>query len=252
MWLGLAIGNSRVRWGLFSGEALRASHCSGHFNAPITDHDSLAACLPAAWCEHLPAQPPLYVASVVAHQAPYWQAYPHARAIALAQVPLRGTYPQLGLDRALSLWGAGEVWGWPTLVVDAGTALALTAADGHCRLIGGAVLPGLRAQQRALAQQTDALPETSRLQDLPPRWARDTETAIASGILHTVSAGLQSYLADWWQQSPGATALLTGGDAALLYGALQAQAPTLAERLRCDPHLIFWGMRSVRAHQPGG
>jgi type III pantothenate kinase len=69
---------------------------------------------------------PLYLASVVPSQTALWQTYPDVHIITLDQVPLQGVYPTLGIDRALALWGAGETWGWPMLVIDAGTALTLT------------------------------------------------------------------------------------------------------------------------------
>jgi len=64
-------------------------------------------------------------------QTALWQTYPDVHVITLNQVP--PVYPTLGIDRALALWGAGETWGWPMLVIDAGTALTLTGADAdHC------------------------------------------------------------------------------------------------------------------------
>jgi type III pantothenate kinase len=85
----------------------------------------------------------LSLASVVPNQTALWQDYSNVHEITLDQVPLQGIYPTLGIDRALALWGAGETWGWPMLVIDAGTALTLTGADANRCLIGGAILPGL-------------------------------------------------------------------------------------------------------------
>jgi type III pantothenate kinase len=167
--------------------------------------------------------------------------------MALDQIPLRGLYPTLGLDRALALWGAVETIGAPVLVIDGGTALTVTGVGGDRALVGGAILPGLRLQFQALGQGTAALPVLPATAALPQRWAIDTPRAIASGILYTVLAGMRSFVQDWWQQFPGSAVVLTGGDGDRLHPLLLQQFPELSPGVKLDPHLMFWGCRSVRA-----
>ena len=95
--------------------------------------------------------------------------------------------------------GAGETYGYPVLVIDGGTALTITGIDANRRLIGGAILPGLRLQLRSLSVGTAALPEIILPQQLPPRWSNNTPDSIASGILYTVSAGISDFIQDWQQ-----------------------------------------------------
>ncbi len=82
------------------------------------------------------------MASVVKAPLTWLASYANVHPIATAQVPLQNTYPTLGVDRTLALVGAGDVWGWPVLVIDCGTALTFTAGADQS-LIGGAILPGL-------------------------------------------------------------------------------------------------------------
>ncbi|PSO96869.1 MAG: pantothenate kinase [Cyanobacteria bacterium QS_8_48_54] len=231
-WLGLMIGNSRLHWAWFVGEVLRQSWDTNHRTTPVKE-------------EELPEKPPipLYIASVVPAQAALWQTYPKASMITLAQLPLRGTYSTLGIDRALGLCGAGETWGFPMLVIDAGTALTLTGANGDRTFVGGAILPGLRLQQQSLSKGTAALPAVDLSGQKPWRWALQTSEAINSGILYTILASLRDFITDWWQKFPDSQVAITGGDAALLHTYLRAQFPEIAGRVIADPHLIFKGIR---------
>jgi type III pantothenate kinase len=195
-----------------------------------------------------PNQLSLYLASVVPTQTALWQTYPTAQVITLDHLPLTGLYLTMGIDRALAVLGAGETFGYPVLVIDAGTALTLTGADGRQQLIGGAILPGLGLQLQSLARNTAALPTIQLPSQLPQRWARQTSIAIESGVIYTVLAGIRDFIEDWRGQFPNSQITLTGGDSALLLTYLQAQYPEIAAQLIADPYLIFWGIRSVRLH----
>ncbi len=189
---------------------------------------------------------PVVLASVVPEQTSFWQTYPNVQILSLDQIPLQQSYPTLGIDRALALWGAGETLGWPALVIDTGTALTFTGGDRGGKLIGGAILPGLGLQLRSLAQKTAALPAIALPQSLPNRWANDTPEAIQSGIIYTVMAGVVDFIQSWWQDFPGSAVVITGGDRDLLHYYLQAQYLAIAEQVQVDPNLIFWGIRACR------
>jgi type III pantothenate kinase len=256
-WLALMIGNSRLHWAFFIGEKLCYAWDTQHLPASVVQQ--LAQCqtlddfpkelFPFNISTASPDPPlplPLYLASVVPSQTALWQTYPQVHVITLDLVPLGGIYPTLGIDRALALWGAGETWGFPALVIDAGTAITLTGADPDNCLFGGAILPGVKLQLQSLAQRTANLPLVPTSATLPQRWALNTPEAIASGIFYTLLAGIKDFIEAWWQQFEGSCVVLTGGDRALLLQYLQAQFPTTAAGVIADPHLIFWGMRSCK------
>ncbi|MEX0270929.1 pantothenate kinase [Leptolyngbyaceae cyanobacterium UHCC 1019] len=232
VWTALVIGNSRLHWAEFSGDRLRKTWDTPHANQDQT--------------EFLQNRE-LWIASVVPLQNQLWQAHPRAHFISLEQVPLKGMYPTFGIDRALALWGAIQTIGCPVLVIDAGTALTLTGASGD-RLIGGAILPGLKLQFQSLNQGTAALPSSlfPLPSSLPPRWALTTEAAIASGILHTVVAGLHSFIHDWRQTYPTSAVVLTGGDSDRIHAYLQVLHPDLADSVKLNPHLAFSGIQAIR------
>jgi type III pantothenate kinase len=256
LWLALMIGNSRLHWAQFAAAQLQQTWNTPHWSAATIQ----------AWIEQgfdlqpfvpdlefsrsrLIEPPELWLASVVPTQTALWQTYPQLRLLTLAQVPIANLYPTLGIDRALAAWGAVTTQGCPVLVIDAGTALTFTGIDGNACLVGGAILPGLALQFRSLDRGTAALPEVQphATLALPFRWATNTEAAIASGVIYTLLAGIQSFGENWLQRFPASSIVLTGGDGERCYQLLQQLVPHLAAHLAIEPNLIFWGMQAIRA-----
>jgi type III pantothenate kinase len=231
-WLAILCGNSRTHWALFNADNRLLRRCDTppdeFVHHWLDNHRNacwLASVVPARTASFAPWQP---------------------RVVQLGDLPLQNLYPTCGIDRALALLGAGSHYGWPVCVVDAGTALTLTAAGPQAELLGGAILPGLSLQARSLATGTATLPQIDwfNRQMLPERWACTTEGAIASGILYTVLAGLRDYSANWWQQYPGRPICLTGGDGNLLYQLLKDQGNS---PLHLNESLIFLGLAQMKA-----
>ncbi|MGF1536510.1 MAG: pantothenate kinase [Elainellaceae cyanobacterium] len=262
-WLSLLIGNTRLHWAKFEQDALveawNQPHLALSYSRPCdtggaeaiaTVPDTVLATVPSRH-RALVKDKRLWLASVVPQQIHPWKTYCQPP-IDLGDVPLQGTYPTLGIDRALALWGAGQRYGFPALVIDGGTALTYTGADGTQTLVGGAILPGLGLQLRSLHQSTGLLPLTDltpdHASDRAPeqainRWAMTTQGAIASGVLHSAIAGVESFLTDWWRQYPTSAVLFTGGDGRLLRRYLPSETRRQTQH---DPHLGFWGLQQVR------
>lgn len=140
-WLGLTIGNSRLNWGLFHTDNLIEFGGCPHLST-VSERDTLL--------KQIGQFPkillPVCLASVVPQQTELWLDYPHLTLISLKDLPLKNLYPTLGIDRALGIYGAGETYGYPVLVIDGGTALTFTGVNAERSLVGGAILPGLRSQ----------------------------------------------------------------------------------------------------------
>jgi type III pantothenate kinase len=238
------IGNSRLHWAWFRDDILLDIWDSDYLTTRAMGKCLPTDCFPPHLCSLPCQQIPLYLASVVPQQTTLWETYSYSQVIRLEHIPLGNLYPTLGIDRALAVWGGGEIWGFPCLVIDAGTGLTLTGVDGDRNLVGGAILGGLRLQFQALAMKTATLPDVTLPDTLPSRWALATPTAIESGIIYTVLAGLVDFIADWWTKFPGSPVLFTGGDAKILLHYLQVQHPDLGLQLILDQNLIFWGIRA--------
>ncbi len=257
IWLALEIGNSRLHWALFRGKTLDFTWDTGHLPESViqqlaqchTLNDLLLVIFPNhhKTAASLLSLPPIFIASVVPSQTALWENYPDVEIITLDQVPLLGMYPTLGIDRALALWGAGKVWGFPMLVIDAGTTLTFTGADINRCLVGGAILPGLGLQFSTLGQKTGQLPivETKVITSLPPRFALNTPEAIQSGVIYTLIAGIRDFTKAWWDLFPQGKIAIKGGDRTLLFNYLQGLYPEIAAHLIVEPNLIFWGMGEI-------
>ena len=240
--IGLSIGNSRYHWAWFLNTKLQSS-----WDTEYIPPDRLLNILPIDLQKIIKngrlevTKISIYLISVVPSQTVIWQQLSQVRQLTLADIPLHNLYPTLGIDRALAIFGAGEIYGYPVLVIDGGTALTITGVDRDRCLLGGAILPGLRLQISSLATGTAALPAIVLPQQLPPRWSDNTSGAIASGILRTVTSGIRDFIQDWQQLYPESQIVLTGGDGEILNNYLEDSI----DRMRFDRHLLFHGLAAI-------
>jgi len=221
MWLAIDIGNTHQHWGWFErGELLLAAdYDHGYWDESIFERAT-----------------EIVVCSVVPEKLERWRYYQKVRILALEQLTLRGSYNTLGIDRALNIVGAGYRYGSPILVVDFGTAITVTAADGLGQLVGGCILPGFMMQFRALHRYTAVLPEVSIPEYLPQPLAQNTSEAIQSGVIKVTLGGLEQYLQAWRQAQPNGKVIATGGDSPLM----NRWAPHLFDVQ--DSYVSLWGI----------
>ncbi|MEM6612366.1 MAG: pantothenate kinase [Cyanobacteria bacterium P01_C01_bin.72] len=248
-WLALAVGNSRLHWAWFRRHTLVATWDTHHLSISVQPNQLPHLFLHSDLVRQGFDSLSVYLASVVSKQSECWQYYEYLISISLKDINLTDTYPTMGVDRALAISGAISSYQQACLVVDGGTALTFTGVDADGKFIGGAILPGLRSQLLALQQKTSALPEVPVPNRLPARWGMDTDTAIASGVLYTAIAGIQSYIVDWLRQFPQSQIIFTGGDGEILSRFLQQQYPDLASEIIVDHNLVFQGIKLVYQQQ---
>ena len=241
--IGLSIGNSRYHWAWFLDTKLQSSWDTAYLTI-----DRFAQLFPIDLQAIINTNQlnldtiSIYLISVVSNQTAIWQQLPQVKQITLTDIPLLNVYPTLGIDRALAGFGAGEIYGYPVLVIDGGTALTITGINQNQCLVGGAILPGLRLQIRSLSTGTAALPSVEVPGQLPPRWSDNTPGSISSGILHTVSSGISDFIKDWQQSYPQSQIVFTGGDGAALINYLQAD---LSSKVKLDRDLLFHGLSAI-------
>ena len=244
-WLCLTIGNSRLHWAWFRDRQLQLSWNSEYLTEPVVNNTIPSDIFPDPLLKDKLSQLPLCLASVVPAQTRLWQGYQPLKQINLADIPLQGIYPTMGVDRALAAWGAGKTYGFPCLTIDAGTALTFTGVDDLEKLIGGAILPGLSLQLKSLVSRTAALPIVKLTPSLPNRWALTTTQAIESGIVYTILAGINSFITDWLERFPQSRIIFTGGDTFLLKKYWELGHKTEIRQVIFDTNLLFWGMRLI-------
>lgn len=122
----------------------------------------------------------------------------------------------IGVDRVCEAAAAYERLQTGCTIVSFGTAVTIDLVDDEGTLLGGAILPGIELQMRALHEFTAALPEaTPSFPELP--YGRDTIEAIQTGVcrglagaVRTIVEGYATHLNRWSQ------VVATGGGAAFM------------------------------------
>ncbi|MDV3350871.1 pantothenate kinase [Leptolyngbyaceae cyanobacterium CCMR0082] len=254
-WLALVIGNTRWHWAWFQDDHLQHVWHHEHLvnsQTPTPDLSSILAAHAPSQIRLLPIESlNIWAVSVVPSQT---RGVEHISTIRwLRHFPLEKVYPTMGLDRIVTLWGAGQHYSWPTLVIDGGTALTFTAGDAGT-FVGGAILLGVRSHLAALHHYTAALPHLSPPPHLPTRWAQDTPSAIQGGVIHTILASIHEFIHSWISQYPDTSILFTGGDGEYLHRLYLAQYQiqqnqALVNRTWFDPNLMFWGISAYRKEE---
>lgn len=101
------------------------------------------------------------------------------------RVPIRNQYrtpQQVGQDRLVAAYAASELYGYPAIVIDAGTAITLDVVSRKKAYLGGMILPGLAMSLDALHQRTALLPSV-KLSKPGGFIGKDTAGSILSGIV---------------------------------------------------------------------
>jgi type III pantothenate kinase len=225
-WLAIAIGNTHIRAAVFRGMELLAEYTKPHIELLELEYEL-----------DRQSYDRIAIASVVPDFVTPWHGLAQTQMITSDLIPIQGIYKTMGVDRALVALGAGITYGYPVLIIDAGTALTITGIDTTPSLVGGAILPGLRSQFNCLRQNAALLPLAPTPKELPTLWANDTMTAMQSGVIHTVVAGLKRFIRDWQKLFPRSHLVITGGEGEYIRSYLQGG--------KLDSKLIFWGMRSL-------
>lgn len=147
-----------------------------------------------------------------------------------------------GMDRRVQALAASTLAHGPAVVVSCGSAITVDLADAEGALLGGAILPGLTLGMKALAAGTALLPEVD-LKGPVAMPARDTESAIRTGLVLGAAGAIERLLAEAGALAQ-APLFLTGADAPYL-------APYLTRPARLHPGLGLLGVAvAVRRHPP--
>ncbi len=224
MLLAIAVGNTRTRIGLFSGDELMES-------TAVLNSEMDAA---AAECRRLlesrhgcpvlmsSVNPP--VATDLAHRIAADSGTEVLRIRSDVPPPIVHSLDDdstVGQDRLLNAVAAFKKAGQAVVVVDCGTAITVDFVDGEGTFHGGIIAPGVNMMLKALHDQTAALPPLVFELPDPARgpFGKDTRHAMQLGVM-TAAIGTVRYaverFAEKYEAYPQIVA--TGGDAQRLFG----------------------------------
>jgi pantothenate kinase type III len=146
----------------------------------------------------------------------------------------------MGSDRVLGLIGALHydlAAIRPIVTIDCGTAITINAMTVQRKCLGGAIMPGIRTQLRALHEFTEQLPH---VEPAPEEALLGTHTAQAMlvGAVHGAAGAVlhivQRLIGREFQDTEPMV-FVTGGDATLLLSALQTHAQAHAQAYTQTP-----------------
>lgn len=236
----LDVGNTRVKWAVHDGTALRAPAAHEHRGKPGPMLEQI----------ELPLTDAVWVSNVMGeeHEGPIADAI-DAQCGARAQFArtrrdwsgLRVAYAQperLGVDRWL---GMAAVWietEKPLCVVNAGTALTFDEVRRAGRHAGGLIAPGLTTALNAVRSSTRFALQ-AQAGAFTEGLGTDTEACVRQGALYAC-AGLVELAA---RDVLGAK-VLTGGDAETL-------RPHLGRGWTVRPHLVLEGLLAYAKYEGG-
>lgn len=244
----LDVGNTGLKWAyLRRGKLVKG----GRFNyAP----QSLAESLDKQW-RSLPRPRRAVVCSVGSADtgaaikewmSRHWKVRAHFIQAEAEGFGVKNAYaePQrLGADRWAALVAARGKFKKPAIVVDCGTAITIDVISRDGNHLGGLIVPGLAMMRDALVGGTEGITLKSGQPAAVSLLARDTEGAVAGGILYTAVAVIDRVLADVAAViGSGAVCMITGGDALTLL-------PLLAHDFVHEPDLVLEGVALIAADQ---
>lgn len=233
------IGNTRIKWAQLQSGKLSAYGAALHVGQPV------AQAWPPVWND-MPRPERIVVSNVAGPavteslriycQQQFRRAPEFVTPSAQAAGVINGYVEpaQLGADRWAAVIGAFARYGGPVCVIGCGTAITVDTVTREGRHLGGLIAPGLSVMPRALSEAAPVLP--FEVGGEPVLFARDTQSAVGSGVRYAAVGFIERVVADIrTQQGGNVKLLLTGGDAEILQAWLR-------ERFTLTPHLVLQGL----------
>ncbi len=101
-------------------------------------------------------------------------------------VPITNKYKnpyEVGIDRLVNGFAVVKKYGYPSIVIDFGTAVTFDVINEKGEYVGGAIFPGIDASVEALFYKTAKLPSVN-LQSVTQIIGKTTVDSIKSGLYH--------------------------------------------------------------------
>lgn len=160
------------------------------------------------------------------------------------KVPIKNKYQtpdQVGQDRLLCAYAARELYGYPSVVIDLGTAITFDVVTKKGEYDGGAIVPGINMSAESLFQKTALLPNVEHMKSPKKLIGKNTEESILSGLFFGYGAlcnGMIDMIAKKIGGNP--VVVVTGGHTDLM-------KRFISHKIECvNPDLVFSGMACLK------
>jgi type III pantothenate kinase len=238
------VGNTRLKWGVLSGDRLTRTGSIRHEKLKESGFSSLTTKLPTNVDEVLVSNVAgaafgSRLAGVIGLHCGTDVHFVHSERSGFG---VRNGYRQarrLGVDRWVALVGARAEAKGALCVVDAGTALTIDALDRDGNHLGGQIVPGLDLMAESLEKDTSdigAAPRSSRdsAQGME-MFAKTTRLAVRAGAANAVCGAVERAVRVMRSGGYRPKVILTGGDASRILKQLDG-------KVLHRPHLVLQGL----------
>lgn len=118
----------------------------------------------------------------------------------------------LGVDRiALAVASFIESKGHNSLVIDMGTCITYDFVTAQGQYEGGAISPGMNMRFKAMHNFTESLPLVS-IRESQSIIGKDTEMSLVNGVVHGITAEIDSYIDSLIREFGEVYVFISGGD----------------------------------------
>lgn len=135
-------------------------------------------------------------------------------------VPIENNYrkpEEVGQDRLVCSYAGKVLYGYPSIIIDLGTAITFDVVSESGSYEGGLIIPGIRLSMESLSHKTALLPHIDDVKSPKNLIGKSTQESILSGIFNGYGAmcsGLIDKLSAEFTQEP--KVIVTGGHTRLM------------------------------------
>lgn len=231
MELAIDLGNTHLKWGLFSGDRLIDLGVDKVEN--YRPEEKLIQKLKAVVFSN--------THFAAANLEEKFQKVPIVKDIRAIAPDFKTDYKTpdtLGSDRMAVCYAASKFFPkQAVLIIDAGSCITYDMVDERGIHRGGMISPGLYMRLRAMNQFTANLP----LAEAPTQWAPmalSTRDSLSQGALSGCVYEMEGYISYVEDRFKNIKIIITGGDADLF-------VKFIKKEIFAEPNLVLWGLREI-------
>ncbi|MBK3331920.1 type III pantothenate kinase [Persephonella atlantica] len=161
-------------------------------------------------------------------------------------IPIKNNYKnpeEVGIDRLVNAYATIEEYGYPSVVIDFGTAITFDVISVEGEYEGGAIFPGIEASINALFSKTAKLPAVD-LSQIKGVVGKTTSQSIKSGIYYGYLSLVEGMI-DRINRETGYKnkVVITGGNGKLISEGIKV--PSIHDRYLTMKGILFIYMQSI-------
>lgn len=241
------IGNTRLKWGYWSGSRISKSGNLTHDQIHESGFSALTTRLPrkvthALACNVAGTAIATKLSGVIGLHCDLDLRFARSDKQAYGVTTSYKQPRRLGIDRWVAMIGAWNEFRSALCIVDAGTAMTIDVVDRSGQHLGGQIIPGIRMMGESLRDHTSGIAVESKKSRDPGDglgiFGKNTDDAIANGALTAACGAIERSARRIRSAGMRPKIVLTGGDASRILKQLNSNAIH-------RPHLVLQGLATM-------